>query len=152
MDEVDEILELYFTELKKDFIDVLSKQIKIKLNENIIDTVYTNPESIAYNRTYQFKDINIIKTDVNSLANQLILEVYPDGNEMDDMHSSWVTGEDERDNLVFYLEDGHEPHSNTAPQVFYPSQGFIQMTQDEADVLLERSIKRVCMKMGLEFY
>ena len=137
-------------EVRKEMKNELSLSVREQLNKNIIETVYSRPESNWYDRTYQFGDINIIFMKLDSFVGGAELTVGIDGMAMSFGHNSIVDNSDQRDNLVYYLDDGHSPTKSGAPQVYYEENNFISITQSEAEKLFEKSINKVLNKMGLK--
>jgi len=137
-------------EVRKEMKNKLSLSVREKLNKNIIETVYSRPESSWYNRTYQFGDIDIIFMELDSFVNGAKLTIGIDGMAMSFEHNSIVNNSDQRNNLVYYLDDGHSPNKSSAPQIYYESNNFISITQLEAEELFEKSINKVLKKMQLK--
>lgn len=110
MATIDSVLRLKLKQLEKDLHDISVEKVAplmdMDMRKAVMDSVYSTPESIYYNRTFGL--LNSVTTDVIKSGDGLTISVFNDPSLMDDPHSSWVSATDERKNIPMWIARGHK--------------------------------------------
>lgn len=109
MASIESVINRKIKRLKEDLRQIsvgeLAPFMDMEMRKAIMDAVYSRHPSDYYDRTMGL--LNSTTTSVNKHGDGLMISVFNDPSLMNSPHSSWVTGEDQRESIPMWISRGH---------------------------------------------
>ena len=133
----------YIEEARATLKTVIAEEVKTAMKNNIIDTVYSNPEG-EYERTFSML-VSVVCSVVEDSNFSTIIEITPDPDRMNYNYPSIYNADSSyKDMIVEWLDKG------TSGSSFYnhPEHNFIGLTAEQVNTIISEALGRAFKRIS----